>query len=49
MGFNPVDIDYIRLAHEDRLGVGRVEEIEVQGEDISGYSGVRDYFSWRNV
>jgi uncharacterized protein (DUF362 family) len=35
MGFDPMEIDYIRLAHEDGLGVGRVEEIEVLGEDIS--------------
>lgn len=35
MGFDPMKIDYIRLAHEDGLGVGRVEEIEVEGEDIS--------------
>jgi uncharacterized protein (DUF362 family) len=36
MGFDPLKIGYIRLAHEDGLGVGRVEEIEVRGEDISG-------------
>ena len=35
MGFDPMKIDYIRLAHEDGLGVGRIEEIEVLGEDIS--------------
>lgn len=35
MGFSPMSIPYIRLAHEDGLGVGRVEEIEVVGEDIS--------------
>jgi len=35
MGFAPMEIDYIRLAHEDGLGVGRIEEIEVIGEDIS--------------
>ena len=35
MGFDPMKIEYIRLAHEDGLGVGRVEEIDVQGEDIS--------------
>jgi hypothetical protein len=35
MGFEPMEIDFIRLAHEDGLGVGRVEEIEVLGEDIS--------------
>jgi len=36
MGFDPMKIDYIRLAHEDGLGTGRIEEIEVLGEDISG-------------
>jgi len=35
MGFDPMGIDYIRLAHEDGLGTGRIEEIEVLGEDIS--------------
>jgi len=36
MGFDPMKIDYIRLAHEDALGIGKIEEIEVLGEDISG-------------
>jgi hypothetical protein len=36
MGFDPMSIEYIRLAHEEGLGVGRPEEIEVVGEDISG-------------
>lgn len=35
MGFDPMKIDYIRIAHEDGLGVGSVDEIEVIGEDIS--------------
>jgi uncharacterized protein (DUF362 family) len=35
MGFDPMKIGYIRMAHEDGLGVGRTEEIEVKGEDIS--------------
>ena len=35
MGFDPMTIKYIRLAHEDGLGVGKFEEIEVIGEDIS--------------
>ncbi len=35
MGFDPMNIDYIRLAHEDGLGVGVIDEIEVLGEDIS--------------
>ena len=34
MGFDPMNIPYIRLAHEDGLGVGRIEEIEIVGEDI---------------
>jgi uncharacterized protein (DUF362 family) len=36
MGFDPMSIPYIRLAHEAGLGVGRPEEIEVVGEDIRG-------------
>jgi len=34
MGFDPMSIDYIRLAHERGLGVGRIDEINVVGEDI---------------
>lgn len=36
MGFDPMSIGCIRIAHERGLGVGRTEEIEVVGEDISG-------------
>jgi len=36
MGFDPMSIGFIRMAHEDGLGVGRTEEIEVVGEDVSG-------------
>ncbi|MCK4404465.1 MAG: DUF362 domain-containing protein [candidate division Zixibacteria bacterium] len=36
MGFDPMNIKYIRLAHERGLGKGRMEEIDVLGEDISG-------------
>jgi uncharacterized protein (DUF362 family) len=33
MGFNPMDdLRYIRLAHEEGLGIGRMEEIEIVGE-----------------
>lgn len=35
MGFDPMKIKYIRLAHEKGLGVGNPSEIEVIGEDIS--------------
>ncbi len=36
MGFEPLDIKYIRLAHERGLGVGDVREIEMVGDDVSG-------------
>ena len=38
MGFDPMGIPYIRLAHEAGLGVGKPEEITVVGDDISGES-----------
>jgi uncharacterized protein (DUF362 family) len=33
MGFDPLTIDYIRLAHEDGLGVGDPLEIELVGDE----------------
>lgn len=35
MGFEPLEIGYIRLAHNAKLGVGDPREIEVIGEEIS--------------
>ncbi len=35
MGFNPMSIKYIRLAHEKGLGIGNPSEIELIGEDIT--------------
>ncbi len=35
MGFDPLSIKFIRLAHEQGLGCGDVRDIEVAGEDIS--------------
>jgi uncharacterized protein (DUF362 family) len=35
MGFDPMSLPFIRLAHEQELGHGRIEEIEVVGEDVS--------------
>jgi hypothetical protein len=32
MGFDPMSIPYIRLAHEDRLGVGDPRDIEIVGD-----------------
>ena len=36
MGMDPLSIKYIRLAHDQKLGVGDVRDIEVVGADISG-------------
>ena len=36
MGFDPMSIGYIRMAHEQGLGVGQVDEIEIVGDDITG-------------
>jgi len=36
MGFEPMELKFIRLAHEDGLGCGDLREIEIVGEDISG-------------
>ena len=36
MGFDPLSIPYLRMAHERGLGVGDLREVEVVGEDISG-------------
>src|SRR6266545_3414176 len=38
MGFEPLSIGYIRLAHERGLGCGDVRSIEVVGADVSGES-----------
>lgn len=35
MGFEPLEIPYIRMCHDMGLGVGDIEEIEIVGEDIS--------------
>lgn len=36
MGMDPLSIGYIRLGHEQKLGVGDVREIELVGDDIRG-------------
>ncbi len=51
MGFDPMSIPFIRLAHEHGLGVGNPSEIMVEGLDISGinfgFRGDEDTFaSW---
>jgi uncharacterized protein (DUF362 family) len=51
MGFDPMSLEFIRLAHERGLGVGDPRDIEVVGLDISninfGFRGDEDTFaSW---
>jgi uncharacterized protein (DUF362 family) len=36
MGFDPMSIPYLRLAHERGLGTGRPEEIHIAGDHIGG-------------
>ena len=38
MGFDPMKIEYIALAHREKLGVGDIREIEIVGGDISNES-----------
>lgn len=38
MGFDPMSLEYIRVAHDDRLGTGDPRDIEIVGDDISGES-----------
>lgn len=49
MGFDPMTIPFIRIAHEQGLGCGDVRDIDVQGEDISNinfnFSGDEDTFA----
>lgn len=50
MGFDPLAIRFIRLAHEQGLGCGDMDEIEVVGEDITNVNfhfHVRDTFASR--
>ncbi len=35
MGFEPMSIPYIRMCHENGLGIGDTQEIEVVGDDVS--------------
>lgn len=51
MGFDPLSIKYIRMAHEEGLGCGDVREIDIVGEDIRGvnfrFNGSEDTFASR--
>ena len=51
MGFDPLGIKYIRLAHEHGLGCGDPEQIQVVGDDVSNvdwrFSGVENTLASR--
>ncbi len=38
MGFDPMSLEFINVAHEDGLGVGDPRDIEIVGDDISNES-----------
>ncbi|GAB4316472.1 MAG: hypothetical protein Kow0069_18700 [Promethearchaeota archaeon] len=50
MGFNPLQLPFIRIAHEEGLGCGDFDQIEVVGEDVSrenwGFSARRSLVVW---
>ncbi len=50
MGFNPMDIPYIRMCHERGLGVGDPKDIEIVGEHIEGinfrFNTKRSFVIW---
>jgi uncharacterized protein (DUF362 family) len=51
MGFDPLSLRFIRIAHEKGLGCGDPREIEIAGEDISGvnwhFTGTQNTFASR--
>jgi hypothetical protein len=51
MGFDPLSLDFIRIAHEAGLGVGDPREIEIAGDDVSNvnwhFAGKEDTFASR--
>ena len=38
MGFDPMSLEYINVAHQDKLGTGDVRDIQIVGADISNES-----------
>jgi uncharacterized protein (DUF362 family) len=35
MGYNPMKIDFIKIAHDKGLGIGDLKQIDIVGEDVS--------------
>lgn len=50
MGFNPMEIPYIKMCDERRLGCGNPDHIEIVGEDITetnfGFDAKRSFVIW---
>ena len=50
MGYTPMKIPYIRMCHEIGLGIGKLDEIEILGEDISnvnfGFTTKKSFVIW---
>jgi uncharacterized protein (DUF362 family) len=50
MGFDPLSIPFIRMAHERGLGAGDPAEIEIAGDDVSGldlgFRSKRSFVIW---
>ena len=47
MGFDPLKIDYIKLAHDRGLGMGDVDEIDVVGMEKSEFNKLNFHFQTR--
>ncbi len=40
MGFDPLKIDYIRIAHDMGLGMGDIDQIEIVGMDVNEFNKI---------
>ena len=47
MGFEPMEIEYIKLAHDKGLGMGDVDQIEIRGMEQSQFNGLNFNFETR--
>lgn len=45
MGFDPMSLEYLRVAHEDNLGVADVRDITLVGDDVEGARAENWHFS----
>jgi uncharacterized protein (DUF362 family) len=44
MGFDPLDIDYIKMAHDRGLGIGDIDQIEIVGMDRNEFNKINFKF-----